>query len=95
MPPDRTTPPPRTAAGPVNAPSEAINVPLSAAVVKWPVLTVSHAVAEVTGYPGFNFTELEANALAEAVAELGYNVPPWMNVLIWPLPACQEQGAWP
>jgi hypothetical protein len=76
-PPPRTPPPRATAPG-----ATPVVVPLSAPIVKFPILTVSHAVAEVTGYPGWNFTEDEANALADAIAELGYQVPPWANAML-------------
>ena len=83
VPGDGDGPPARTPPPKVAAPSEGpVTVAMSAAIVKFPILTVSHAVAEVTSYPGFNFTIEEAEALANAIAELGYQVPPWMNAML-------------
>ena len=78
------TPPPR-ATDPGAAP---VVVPLSADIVKFPILTVSHAVAEITNYPGWNFTKGEAEALSNAIAALGYQVPPWANAMLLAVGIC-------
>ena len=84
----RTVPSPdspssRAATPKVAAPKEGtVKVPLGKAVVKFPIKMVAHVAAEVTQYPGYNFTEEEADALAAAIAELGYEVPPWFNPLL-------------
>ena len=57
-------------------------VPLSPNVVKFPILTGSRAIAEITEYPRFAFTDEEAKTLAEAIADLGLELTPAMNVIL-------------
>lgn len=57
-------------------------VPLSKAVVKFPILTGSRAIADILDYPRFEFTEAEADALAAAIAELGLEFTPLVNILL-------------
>ena len=57
-------------------------VPLDARVVKFPIMTVSRAASELTRYPDFAFTDEEAGVLADAIAALGMEVTPVMNVVL-------------
>ena len=57
-------------------------VPLSKNVVKFPLLAGSRAVADVLEYPRFAFTEEEGEALAAAIAELGLEFTPMVNIML-------------
>lgn len=65
-----------------SAPAKDKKVPLSKNVVKFPILAGSRAVAEVLEYPRFAFTEEEADALAAAIAELGLEFTPVVNIML-------------
>ncbi len=57
-------------------------VPLPASVVKFPLLTGSRAIADITEYPRFAFTPEEADTLSQAIADLGLEFTPAINVLL-------------
>jgi hypothetical protein len=57
-------------------------VPLPASVVKFPLLTGSRAIADITEYPRFAFTQEEADTLSQAIADLGMEFTPAINVLL-------------
>lgn len=65
-----------------SAPAKDKKVPLSKNVVKFPILAGSRAVAEVLEYPRFAFTEEEADAMAAAIAELGLEFTPLVNIML-------------
>ena len=57
-------------------------VPISKAAVSLPIQSISRAAAILTEYPPLAFNNDEANRFAEAVAELGMEVSPAVNVML-------------
>ena len=57
-------------------------IKISSAAVKLPLLSISRAVAEGTGYEKFAFNTEEADTLAQAIVDLGVEVSPLVNVLL-------------
>ena len=56
-------------------------VPLNPALVRGPVSAGGRVAAELSGYPGFTFTEDELNALGEVWAECGMSVNPVVQAI--------------
>ena len=57
-------------------------LPLDPNVIRFPIMTISRAGAEITGYPGWQFTDEESKVLSEALAKLMIEVPAWANVAL-------------
>ena len=58
------------------------NVPLNANAIKFPILSISRAAAEWTGYDPYAFTAEESEVLSQAIAALGAEVPAFLNVVL-------------
>ena len=57
-------------------------IPLHPAVIKAPASVVGRLATEITGYPGFTFTEEELNDLAELWVACGIETSPTIQALI-------------
>lgn len=77
--PDRGEAAPVRQANPLTPPAK---IPLDANAVRFPLLTISRAASDLTGFDGFTFTDEESRVLSEAIAALGAQVPPAANVAL-------------
>ena len=57
-------------------------VPLHPAVIRLPFSIFGRVGTELTGYPGFTFTEQELNDLAELWMQTGVEMPPMMQAMV-------------
>lgn len=57
-------------------------IPISSAIIKPPLRLEGNVLAEVTGYPGFMYTEEELEEITALIQELGVMLSPSIQVVI-------------
>lgn len=63
-------------------PATGDNIALDPRIIKFSVGALGTAVAEITRYPGWRFSDEELQAISDALAELGVRLPPLANALL-------------